>query len=245
MKKLAQIAAISVLVTGLSSAHAQAATFTEKSDAGKTLNTAKIIPSGSQILEFITGALSNNDADLFQVFLTGGQTFSATTLSLDTIVGLPVDNVLGAPTELLEDPQLFLFDAAGKGMYGNDDIPGLNSQSVLSSGGFSPTESGIYYLAIASSGYDPVSASGKIFSAGADGVLEPTGSGGNLSLSGFTGTSATSGRYAIALTGVTTSAESSTASIPEPSATLGILALGTLGAVSQLKNNRKKQKFTN
>jgi hypothetical protein len=137
-----------------------------------------------------------------------------------------------------------LFDAAGKGIYGNDDIPGLNSQSVLSSGGFSPTQSGIYYLAIASSGYDPVSAVGKIFSAGADGVLEPMGSGGNLSLSGFTGKSATSGSYAIALTGVTTSAESSTESIPEPSATLGILALGTLGAISQLKNNKKKQKIT-
>ncbi|MFE1745995.1 DVUA0089 family protein [Coleofasciculus sp. H7-2] len=244
MKKLAHIAAISVLVTGLSSAHAQAATFTEKSDAGKTLNTAQVIPSGSQLLEFITGTLSNNDADLFQIFLTGGQTFSATTLSLDTLVGLPVDNVLGAPTELLEDPQLFLFDASGKGIYGNDDIPGLNSQSVLSSGGFSPAQSGIYYLAIASSGYDPVSAVGKIFSAGADGVLEPTGSGGNLSLSGFTGTSATSGRYGIALTGVTTSTQSSAESIPEPAGTWGILALGALGAVSQLKNNRKKQKFT-
>ena len=143
MKKLAQITAISVLVTGLSSAHAQAATFTEKSDAGNTLNAAQVIPSGSQLLEFITGTLSDNDADLFQIFLTGGQTFSATTVSLDTLVELPVDNILGIPTELLEDPQLFLFDAAGKGIYGNDDSPGLNSQSVLSSGGFSPTQSGI------------------------------------------------------------------------------------------------------
>jgi hypothetical protein len=233
MKKLVWVATISVLSTVLSSGSAQAITFTESNDVSELLNTAQVIPQGTLPLESISGVLSG-DADLFKIFLTGGQTFSATTLNLDTLIGIPIDNTLGAPTELLEDPQLFLFDSFGRGVYANDDNS-FSSQSTLASASFSPTESGFYYLAISSFGYDPMSADGKIFPDDLSGeAFAPTGVGGDSPLIGFEGTSTSSGRYTIALTGVQTGAES----VPEPTSAMSMLAIGAWAMVSHLKNKK-------
>lgn len=232
MKKIARVTAISALVTALSSGYAQAATFTEVSDAGKTLGEAQVIPSGSRPLKSISGRLDGG-ADLFRIFLKGGQTFSATTINPDTLE-IPVDKLLSTPTGLLEDPQLFLFNSAGRGIYGNDDSFGT-IQSTLLSDGFSPKKSGDYFLAISSFGYDPVSSGGEIFSDGnSDGVLEPAGLGGRSPLSSFSGRSTTTGRYTVALTGAK--------AVPEPSSVLGTVALGAWGAVSLLKHQKKKTK---
>ncbi|MBW4546928.1 MAG: pre-peptidase C-terminal domain-containing protein [Symplocastrum torsivum CPER-KK1] len=233
MKQFVWVATISVLSTVLASGSAQAITFTESNDVGELLNTAGVIPQGTLPLESISGFLSS-DADLFQIFLTGGQTFSATTLNLDTLIEIPIDNTLDAPTELLEDPQLFLFDSFGRGIYANDDNS-FSSQATLPSASFSPIESGIYYLAISGFGYDPVSADGKIFPDFLTGVaFEPTGVGGGSPLSGFEGTSTTSGSYTIALTGV----EAGVERVPEPTSVLSMLALGAGVVVSQLKNKK-------
>ncbi|PZV07878.1 MAG: hypothetical protein DCF22_21205 [Leptolyngbya sp.] len=238
MNKLAQATAVAVFVAGLSSSQAQAVTFTQVGDTGQTLDTAQVIPSGSLPLESISGAISApNIAHLFKIFLTGGQTFSATTINAETLLQLPVDQALGIPTDLLVDPQLFLFDAAGKGVYGNDDSVG--TQATLPSGGFSPAQSGAYFLAIASSGYTPVSTLGNIFSpANAAGLFEPTGSGAAQPFSSFTG-QGDEGRYTISLTGVTTGDNSS--AVPEPEQTAGLVAAGLLGIGYQLKK-RKHQK---
>lgn len=238
MKKLVCVAAISTVVAAFASGQAQAATFTETDDAGETLETAQTI-QGALPLESISGVLSEEtpDADLFKILLTGGQTFSATTISPDTLIDLPVSEQLGASTELLEDPQLFLFDSDGRGIYGNDDGFGT-IQSTLASGpgGFSPIKSGIYFLGISSFGYDPVSSKGKIFSdQNSDGVLEPMGPGGELFLNGFTGSSTASWRYTITMTGAK--------AVPEPSFVLGILALGTcwgLGSLQQYQKNKRR-----
>ena len=233
MKKIALITAISVLITVVSSGYAQAATFTEIDDAGETFTTAQVTLLGSLPLESISGTLSG-DADLFKIFLNGGQTFSATTINSDTFE-LPVDDLLDSPTEILKDPQLLLFNSSGKGVYANDDSFGL-SQATLPSGGFSPAESGIYYLAISSFAYEPVSAGGNIFpDEPSNEFFAPTGPGGGLPLIGFEGTSTASGRYTIAVTGVQP--------VPEPTSTLGLLALGAWGVVSRLKDNRNKQKI--
>ena len=237
MKKLAGVTAMSTLVAALASGQAQAATFTETVDAGETLETAQAI-QGSLPLESISGALSQetSDADLFKIFLRGGQKFSATTISSDTLIDLPVDEQLGAPTELLEDPQLFLFNSDGRGIYGNDDGFGT-IQSTLASGpgGFSPTKSGTYFLAISSFGYNPVSGKGEIFSdQNSDGVLEPMGPGSESFLSGFTGSSTAGGRYTINLTGAK--------AVPEPSSVLSILALGTCWGFSSLLQHRKNKR---
>lgn len=241
MKKIALMTVMPLLMAALSTGQAKAITFTETDDAGETISTAEIIPAGTQILESISGMVSG-DADLFQLFLTGGQAFSATTINLETLIEVPIDDLLGTPSELLADPQLFLFDSSGKGVYGNDDSFG-SPQATLPSGGFSPTESGLYYLAISSSGYNPVSAGGRIFSDElSDGVFTPTGSGGASSLSGFEGSSPSSWRYTIALTGAQAGAATGAERVPEPSSMLSILALGALGTVHHLKNKKNKKK---
>lgn len=196
--------------------------YTENSDAGETLNTAQpVISSDSSLLKSITGTL-NGDADLFQISLTGGQTFSATTVG-------------GADF----DTQLFLFGSAGKGVYGNDNesyTPGFN-QSTLPIGGFSPAESGIYYLGISGFDYDPVGSKGEIFPDFPDvafnQVVGSTGFGGESPLSGFNGAILDKGgNYTIALTGAKP--------VPEPSSFLGTLALAAWGGYYLLKHKKNQ-----
>lgn len=221
------IPAIPVLLALVYAGQAQAVTFAESSDAGDNLNTAQVIPSGTFSLSSISGNLFENDADLFQIFLTGGQTFSATTKNAQTDQ-IPIDDLLGIPTELVADPQLFLFDSVGRGVYANDDRFG-SLQATLSSSMFSPTESGIYYLAISSSGYNPVSNGTRIFPDALSDEVLPNNSG--FVLTNFVGTSTTNGRYEIALSGAK--------AVPEPTSILGILALGAWGVVRRLKNKIK------
>lgn len=239
MKSLVKMAVASVLMAGLSSGQSQAATFSQVGDTGQTLDTAQVIPGGALPLDTITGILSSpNIVNLFRIVLVGGQTFSATTLNADTLIELPIDQQLGSPTSLLPDPQLFLFDADGKGIYGNDDSS-FNAQASLPSGGFSPTAPGTYFLAITTSGYNPVSAGGSIFGdADANGIFAPTGLGAASSLTGFTGTGTSGGAYQITLTGATTSV----AAVPEPSETLGMVAAGLAGIGYQITKSLKHRK---
>lgn len=188
------ISAVPMLLAVFYAGQAQAVTFAEISDAGDNLNTAQVIPSGTFLLDSISGTLFENDADLFQIFLTGEQTFSATTRNAQTDQ-IPVDDILGIPTELAADPQLFLFDSAGRGVYANDDSFG-SLQPTLSSLGFSPNEAGIYYLAVSSSGYNPVSNGTRIFPDALFGEVLPNNS--NFVVTDFVGTSNTNGRYEIA-----------------------------------------------
>ena len=239
MHKLAQAVAASVFAVGLSSVQAQAITFSQIGDTGQSLDTAQVIPGGTQPLDIITGSLSSSKVvNLFRLVLAGGQTFSATTLNANTLIELPIDQQLGSPTTLLPDPQLFLFDAAGRGVYGNDDSFGT-AQASLPSGGFSPTTPGTYFLAIASSDYNPVSAGGSIFSdADASGILAATGAGAALPLSGFMGNGTAGGDYQISFTGVTANA----AGVPEPSETAGLIAAGALGIAYQVRKSLKQKR---
>ena len=177
--------------------------FVEVDDAGEQTNGAiPIVSDLVQPLTTISGAL-DGDADLFQIFISGDQPFSATTLSPATLLDLPIDNTLGIPTGLLADPQLFLFDAMGNGVFGNDDLFG-STQSTLPSMANS-LDPGIYFLAISGFGYNPFSTGGDIFAdASLDGILLPTELGGNRPLAGFAGESLSSGNYTIALTGAQT-----------------------------------------
>lgn len=127
-------------------------------DTGQVLETATVISDSPAVpFEFIliSGAISEEtDVDLYQIFLTGGGTFSARTTE---------------GTQL--DTQLFLFDEEGIGIYGNDDDTdcGGCAQSFLPAGTpLTPTEPGIYYLAISGFGVEPVSEAGDIFPDGDD-----------------------------------------------------------------------------
>jgi hypothetical protein len=188
----------------------RAITFTELGDAGKTIGTAQFVstaPPGTALTE-IFGNLDLSDADIFAIFVTGGKTFSATTVS---------------NSSNFFDTQLFLFDSLGRGVYGNDDDPGSPPQSTLpASDTLTPVAPGLYYLAISGSGFLPLSAGGLIFPSTVipglldPGVVGPTGPGGGQALTGWSSASNEAGAYDIILTG----AEFATSAVPEPSTAL-------------------------
>ncbi len=165
-------------------------------NAGSSIETAQFVSNGSGVsLESISGTFSSTDsADVYQIFLTGNGTFSASTVDGTTI-----------------DTQLFLFDAGGFGIYGNDDRAGCDCfQSTLPAGDIlTPTLPGIYFLAISEFGVEPVSTEGRIFpdafdteSVDFESIVTPTAAGGALPLIGFDSEGFSEGNYTIALTGV-------------------------------------------
>lgn len=170
---------------------------TAPDNAGDNIETAQIVSSGSGVaLESISGNLSINDsADVYQIFIRGDGTFSASTVD-GTVI----------------DTQLFLFDAGGFGIYGNDDAASCDGcfQSTLPAGDdLTPTTPGIYYLAISEFEVEPISEGGRIFPNAFDtestdftSIVAPTGTGSNLPLTGFDSEGFERGDYTIALTGV-------------------------------------------
>ncbi|WP_218082037.1 DVUA0089 family protein [Anthocerotibacter panamensis] len=191
---------------------AYAFSVTEVGDAGETLTTAQVL-SGTGPLETISGALSSNNADLFQIFIDGGN-FSATTLPNNAF-----------------NTQLFLFDALGRGVVANDDSSIQTTGSTLNAIGLS---SGIYYLAISGFDYDPTSVNGFIFPNNARGQRTPQT---NSPLTGFgqrTTLESDSGFYTLTLSGA------SGVPVPGPGPALGLLALGGLGGLKQLYRNRAR-----
>lgn len=202
-------AVLVVLRGGPGTAHADP--FVKNGPTGKTAATAQITvqgdPFGSPDLTAISGTLDSlsvgveratrfdTAADLFQIYLTGDGTFSATTANIETN---------------LFDTCLFLFDANGYGVYYNDNDPNVfGARSTLPAGGpLSLLTPGFYVLAIAPFGLFPQSTAGAIFpdvlstpGYNAEAVSGPTGPGGARPLVGWTGTTVETGAYTINLTG--------------------------------------------
>jgi hypothetical protein len=214
-----------------------AATYTEGAvDARQTRGTASIAstqPFGTP-LDAITGMLTANNADLFQIFISDPATFSANTFFM--IPG--VNNFNTA---------LFLFDSAGFGVYANDDAPAPanGSQSQLPTGNsLSPKTAGIYYIAVSGAGYAPISADGLIFptpnsnSVPFNAILDPTGVGGAKILSDWTGNGGSNtGAYKINLTGATFVPSA----IPEPTMSMLLPSVIALGGVASLKRRSRSK----
>jgi len=183
------IASLGAMVLVLAAAGvASAVTVPESGDAGS-------LPSNAQAtigaVDLITGQLgSSDDEDMYRICLTGGKTFSATTNGSE-----------------LGDPQLFLFDAAGRGVYANDDNgePPAFVQSTLPAGHpLTPNAGGTYYLAISSFRNVPVSQGGEIFAfvpPFVDSILGPVGPGGGSPVVDWNNQGFSTGSYRIALTG--------------------------------------------
>ena len=130
---------------------------TEVGDAGDLPATAQDL-SGAPV-DAIDGAIgAGDDQDLYRICLEGGGTFSATTVG---------------GTEL--DTQLYLFDAAGHGVYGNDDSQATRQSTLPAGHELTPSAPGVYLLAVTPYDRDPESTAGKIFGGG--GVLAPDGPG--------------------------------------------------------------------
>lgn len=190
-----------------------AAFYVETTDAGALPAAATSLLTFPSLTGISGNLSSTTDRDMFAIYLTGGGTFSATTV--------------GQPGTLL-DSQLFLFDSTGRGVYGNDDdASGQGSNQFRSTlpanSARTPLSAGIYYLLIVASGANPTGNGGLIFpnyitppTVDPTAVVGPTGPGGGSPITGYTGTASESGTYSIALTGV--------GSIPEPSS---ILLVGT------------------
>jgi Bacterial pre-peptidase C-terminal domain len=190
---------------------AAAATFSEQPGNNEQIATA-------QNLGAITGdnTISGNltaipfDVDLFAFSL---QADSSLTVSVD---------------DPFFDTQLFLFNAGGFGITGND-----NTDFTLLNPSFSFTvnTTGVYYLGITGNNYDPIDSSGNfIFSDDATGSFSLTSL---ASLAGWTkrdpdAFDPASGNYTINV---------STTSVPEPSALFGLIAWSC--CMAQVTRKRK------
>jgi len=200
MLKTMVILLVSVMTILSFSQQAMAFTWTEVDDAGQLPGTAQITTRDGP-LEFITGFLkSPTDVDMYAIFITGSESFSATTVGWTTGV----------------DTQLTLFDSSGYGIYSNDNDATDGAQSTLPDRYLTP---GLYYLAISDWDWDPVSDEGFIFPSHypflhlSTDVEGPTDVGGGSPITGWDGLSTIGGgSYTIALTGAVTSA-----SAPKPS----------------------------
>jgi len=179
---LAIASSLAVVLVG-APAVAQAVTVAESGDAGSLPATAQ---TSVGVPTLITGGLSGeSDEDVYRVCLSGGRTFSATTEGSQLV-----------------DPQLFLFDSQGRGIYGNDDFDSL--QSRLPAGTEqTPSAGGTYYLAISSFANRPISPGGEIFLYGDTSfpILLPIGPGAGSAVTDWTDEGFASGTYRIALTG--------------------------------------------
>ena len=96
------------------------------------------------------------------------------------------------PRPRIADPQLFLFDAMGHPVVGNDDIEDGNLQASIPLGTI--TQSGVYILAVTGSGYVPTDSDlNELFTNNSTGLKTPTDA--TAVQAGWTGTHNEDGYY--------------------------------------------------
>ena len=209
------IAAIALCGTVGLTGTANATAVIESGDAGQLPGAAQDITgvaatsiSGALVVTGDAKSGFTGDVDMYAIHIGDTGAFSATVTLL--------------PDAGFYDSQIFLFDSAGIGVLTNDDGVGIGLRSSIPIGSLAGP-AGLYFLAISDWNNDPVSADGRIFPDTFSGVWGPTGSGGALPISGWNNDiwDPETGRYTIALTGVT-------AAVPEP-ATLAIFGIGLVG----------------
>lgn len=197
----------------------QGAIILETGDAGQLPGTAQAIAGGGPSLEIQGNLLEGLDVDMFRISIADPLSFFAVTLQSPFLVS---------------DPQLFLFDSTGAGVYMNDDGDGLGSQSELPAlHPFGPLLPGIYYLAIGWFDNEPMTAAGRVFEDGM-GTTGPNPLTAGLPVTywndDFSGRIDLPTDYVILVEGIT--------AIPEPSTVLS-LGLGLIWAWKYY--NRRRQ----
>lgn len=166
------------------SAVPQGTPWEEQGDAGSVPISAQAV-RGIGPVSSIEGRMQPQDEDMYRICITGGKSFSATTVD-------------GADF----DTQLFLFDRRGRGLFANDDSVGTFQSTLPAGDPLTPQAGGKHFLAISSFNNDPVSIRGLIFPSDPFGDLfGPTGPGGQLPVSDWTNDGFGSGDYSVELTG--------------------------------------------
>lgn len=210
MNKMSWRSALALLCL-VASSGAFAATYTEIGDAGQTLATAQAVaPNTTQI----NGTLgSAGEIDLYRLDFSTSATVTFHASSAD-------------------DPNLILFDAAGHGLWGDDDSGGgLNSQIVWN------VTPGTYYLAYGNNNIDAVDVSNNVFCGNASGNCSANTT---SVLDHWNSNGSATGSYTITLSAPTAAAAAPT-SIPTLSEWGMILlsSLLALGTVLTLRRQRQ------
>lgn len=214
-------------------------------DAGDRLSRAQTPYPNISVpvpLDQIRGRLFlNNGVDMYRIYISNPQAFSAATFSLSGIAP-EFDRLFGRELSsgipALPDPQLFLFDSTGRGIWANDDYVNgqtdLYRQSQLP--GFFGTP-GWYYLAISAHGRTPfedlIDIQLDIFPNDPPYLVYGPYPGAGP-VAGFRGTPDNEGGYTILLTGVLA------VGIPEPSTLTVFGLIGVTGGAYARVRSRKK-----
>lgn len=197
---------IAITFAVMTAGAAQAATFNEPaSGVGDSLNnagdtTANFVDNAVNPLDTITGRVSTG-SDMFKIQLNSASLFTAT--------------AFGATNPF--NPQLFLFDSSGAGLFANDDAPANASNAEIQAS----LQAGIYFLGISKSDSDPLNSAGQeIFpDSPITGLVTPSGA--NPIFASWSGGPAGVRSYQIDL-----SATSAPTSVPTPALLPGLLAFG-------------------
>jgi hypothetical protein len=171
-------------------------------DAGDLPETAQ--STGSDPITKIRGTIGGaNDVDVYAIYISDPDAFSATTIGGTTL-----------------DTALWLFDEDGKGVVHNEDDPDATTgfQSRIDNRTNCITQPGRYYLAVSLSGRRAAGCSeGLIWATTpARGVRCPDGPESASRVAGWSGTSSSTGRYIIFLTGVSGATAGDPADCPPP-----------------------------
>ena len=204
--KIAITFAVMTAVASLTAGTAQAATFNEPaSGVGDSLNnagntTANLVDDVVNPLDTITGRVGTG-SDMFKIQLNSASLFTAT--------------AFGTTTPF--NPQLFLFDSTGAGLFANDNAPANASNAEIQT----VLQAGMYFLGISKSDRDPLNNAGQeIFpDSPLTGLVTPNGA--NPVFAGWSGGSAGVRDYQIDL-----SATPVPTSVPAPALLPGLLAFG-------------------
>ena len=187
-------------VAALAAASAGASPYFEAGDAGQSLLSAQAVGAG---VDVIHGNVGSSTADMFSFYWAGGafemNTFGSTA-----------------------DTQLFLFNAAGQGVWANDQASaGVSASQIIDPA----LAAGLYYVGVSVFDYDPYSSLGAMFpSAPFTGQFAAQNAGVLDHWAPFSGHMSATGDYVINFSAATSG------ELPEPP-TLAVMAVAALAAL--------------
>lgn len=224
MKLLLRAGLVGSLVLTISMVAAASSIWTEgdnsEGGAGGQIKSANVTVGFGSLTEII-GTLGDVTAgsDLYEIYISDPSTFSATTT--------------GNGSKPVVDPALYLFNASGAGLFGNDNISGTDFQAQIPVGTTSSLTAGLYYILIAPSGHLPEDKNGNSIFGAITGQTEIFDGSGTLKEYGGTPSADDAGKgYTIQLTGA------EFAYTPEP----GSLTFVGFGVAMLAWNRGKRQR---